>query len=77
MRHSPVRMDPGAGHGTQPAPATLPVEAVAPLWLTTPRRASLLSRIVSQILLFFGIIALSIVWLFAGNPFEDGEDGGR
>jgi hypothetical protein len=73
MRHSPVRIDKGAGDGTQPAPTSPPADAIAPIWLSRARPAPLHSRITAWLLLPLVFLALCVVRLVAGDPFEDDE----
>jgi hypothetical protein len=75
MRHSPVRIDAGAGDGTQPAPKVLPADAVGPLYFASESRASLASRIGAWLLLALVVLAFWVIWLTAGNPF--GDDAGN
>ena len=69
MRHSPVRVDKGAGDGTQPAPALLRSDEIIELSAVRRRRSS--GRLFAWALLILALMALAIFWLIVGDPFDD------
>ena len=71
MLHSPVPIEAVDGDA---GGSSFGTDVVAECWPEIERHGSMHSRVFARLRLVLAFIALGVIWLIAGNPFEDGAE---